>query len=133
MFKLSKQKLIILLAAAAGFLLVTNFVLADSGTWTFASGSGLQPTATAIGYSSNPATPEMIISNAIVILLSFLGVAFLGLMIYAGLMWMTAGGNEQTVDRAKKIIEEAVIGLIVVIAAYAISFFVINYFSKNTL
>jgi len=133
MFKLSRQKLITPLAVLAGFLFTSKFILADNGTWSFASSSGLGSTAKAIGYSASTPTPEAIIGNAITLLLSFLGVAFLGLMIYAGIMWMTADGNEQTVDKAKKIIEESVIGLIIVIAAYAVSFFVISYFAKNTL
>lgn len=61
-------------------------------------------------------------------LLTFIGVLFLILMIYAGLMWMTAGGNEQTVDKAKQLIINAVIGLVVVLAAYAITSFVGNNF-----
>ncbi len=61
-------------------------------------------------------------------ILAFIGVLFLILMIYAGLMWMTAGGNEQTVDKSKSLIINAVIGLIIVLAAYAITAFVGNTF-----
>ena len=50
----------------------------------------------------------------------FLGVVFLGLMIYAGYLWMLARGNEQDIEKAKNIIIYAVIGLVVVLAAYAI-------------
>ena len=50
----------------------------------------------------------------------FIGVTFLGIMIYAGFTWMMARGNEQEVERAKNIIIYAVIGLVVVLAAYAI-------------
>lgn len=119
------------------FLLVALFSFSGlakaQGTWNFASGSGLAVTAEKIGYSNNPSTPEMIIGRVITILLSLLGIVFLGLIIYGGLTWMTAAGNEQVVDRAQKIIEEAIVGLIIVIAAYAISYFVIDYLSKNNL
>lgn len=50
----------------------------------------------------------------------FLGVIFLGLMIYAGFIWMAARGNEQEVAKAKTIIIYSVIGLVFVLGAYVI-------------
>jgi hypothetical protein len=44
-------------------------------------------------------------------------------MIYAGISWMTANGNEQTVTTAKQMIVNASIGLVIVFAAYAITSF----------
>lgn len=58
------------------------------------------------------------------ILLSFMGVIFLGLIIYAGMTWMTAQGNEQKVTKAKDMIANAIIGLIVVLSAYALTAFI---------
>ena len=57
------------------------------------------------------------------LILSFVGVLFLGLMIYAGLSWMTSDGNEQTVSKAKTMIINAAIGIIIVFAAYAATAF----------
>ena len=51
----------------------------------------------------------------------FLGVVFLGLMIYAGYLWMLARGNEQEVEKAKNIIIYTVIGLVAVLGAYSIT------------
>lgn len=48
------------------------------------------------------------------------------LIIYAGFVWLTAAGNEDNVDKAKKIISAAVIGLIVILLAWAIVIFVAN-------
>lgn len=64
------------------------------------------------------------------VILSFVGVLFLGLMIYAGLMWMTSQGNEQQVTKAKDLITNSVIGLIIVFAAYAITVFIGDNFLK---
>lgn len=58
------------------------------------------------------------------IVLSFIGVLFLILIIYAGIMWMTASGNDQQINKAKGLIINAVIGLIIVFAAYAITAYV---------
>ncbi len=58
--------------------------------------------------------------------LSFVGLAFFVLMIYAGFLWMFARGNDQDVQKAKDLIQAAVIGLIIVLAAYAITMFIGN-------
>lgn len=56
--------------------------------------------------------------------LSFVGVIFLILMIYAGVTWMTAQGNDQQVNKAKNLLINATIGLVIVFAAYAITAFI---------
>lgn len=53
--------------------------------------------------------------------LAFLGIVFLLLMIMGGVTWMTAAGDEKRVSKAKLLISSAVIGLIVVLSAYAIT------------
>jgi len=58
------------------------------------------------------------------VVLSFVGVLFLILMIYAGITWMTAQGNEQQVTKAKSLLINAVIGIIIVFAAYALVTFI---------
>lgn len=57
-------------------------------------------------------------------ILSFLGIIFLVLMIAGGIMWMTAGGNDARVQTARNLIIAAVVGLIIVLSAYAITTFV---------
>ncbi|MEA3398203.1 MAG: hypothetical protein U9R06_00465, partial [Patescibacteria group bacterium] len=54
-------------------------------------------------------------------LLSFVGVIFLILMIYGGYLWMLARENEEQAKKARNIITNALIGLIIVLAAYAIT------------
>lgn len=76
--------------------------------------------------SSTPQTLEQKISSIISIFLSFLGVIFLILMIYAGFNWMTAAGDEERITKSKETIRAAVIGLVIVLAAYALSVFVIS-------
>jgi hypothetical protein len=61
-----------------------------------------------------------------------LGVLFVCLTVYAGFLWMTAGGNEEHIEKAKKLLFRAVIGLIIVLSAYSIAWFAakiaFNYF-----
>lgn len=58
--------------------------------------------------------------------LSFIGLGFFLLMVYAGFVWMFARGNSQEVDKAKEIMQSAIIGLIIVVMAYAITVFIGN-------
>ena len=71
--------------------------------------------------SEDPATIAYGIINTALV---FLGVITLALIIYGGFIWMLAGGNEESVTKAKKILKGAIIGLIVVLVSYSISRFV---------
>lgn len=74
-------------------------------------------------YSSNSSIPLMI-GKVVGVGLSFVGVLFMILMIYGGMLWMTARGNEQQVTKAKDLIIAAVIGLIIVLSAYVITSYI---------
>ena len=63
--------------------------------------------------------------------LSVLALVFLVLIIYAGIKWMTAGGNTDSIESAKKIITSALIGIIIVFLAYAITAFVFTVLLRN--
>lgn len=98
--------------------------------YNFATQSGLNTTATGAGYTADSAkTPEYYIGQAIQMVLSFLGILFLGFVIYAGVYWMTAGGNEEKAKKAKEMLIETSTGLIIVLIAYASFIFIYNYFS----
>jgi hypothetical protein len=83
---------------------------------------GLLTAAGKAGFQST--SIENIVSNIIYTVLGFVGIIFLGLMLFAGFTWMWARGNEQDIEKAKKMMEAAVIGMVIVFAAYAITYFV---------
>lgn len=56
--------------------------------------------------------------------LGLLSLVAVVMVIIGGFTWLTAGGNEEKVDKAKKIISAAVIGLIIVLLAWAVVIFV---------
>ena len=58
--------------------------------------------------------------------LGLLGVIFLAYLLYAGYHWMTAQGDEEKVTKAKDTLQRAIIGIIVTIGAYAITYFVLD-------
>ncbi|MCK5060948.1 hypothetical protein KAR28_00190 [Candidatus Parcubacteria bacterium] len=59
-------------------------------------------------------------------LMTFLGIIAVGIILYGGFVWMTASGNEDKVASAKKTITAGAIGLVVILAAFAIVTFVIQ-------
>ncbi|MBI3290905.1 hypothetical protein HYZ76_01325 [Candidatus Falkowbacteria bacterium] len=73
-----------------------------------------------------PTTFSKTIAGIIKVVLGFLGIIFLVLILYAGFMWMTSAGNEDKISSAKKTMVAAIIGAAIVLAAYAISYFVID-------
>lgn len=82
-----------------------------------------------IGQSTNL---KDIIANVINIVLGFLGIIAVIIIIYAGFKWMTAGGNEETVTEARRMILQAVVGLVIIFMAWIISSFVINQLKEVT-
>lgn len=111
-------------------LLQASPALAQS--FNFGDQSGLNQTANQAGFVTDQtaSTVEDIVSTIIYAFLGLLGIIFFALVIYGGFTWMTADGNEEKVKKANKIIMGSLLGLIITIAAYALSFFFINYFWK---
>ncbi|MDP2586833.1 MAG: Ig-like domain-containing protein [Candidatus Komeilibacteria bacterium] len=72
------------------------------------------------------------IALVINIFLGFLGVIATGLIIYAGWLWMTSGGEEDKIADAKKIIRNAVIGLAIIMSSYLIARFIISRLDEAT-
>jgi len=58
--------------------------------------------------------------------LGILGIIFVLLVVYAGIMYMTAAGDDVKVKKAKTLLVQAIIGIIIIVAAYSISAFVIG-------
>mgnify|MGYP001560717069 FL=1 len=88
----------------------------------FGTDSGSQNPATATGLTT--VDIRTFVSRIIRYFLSLLGIIAVVLIMYAGFLWMTAGGNAEKIEQAKKIITNAVIGLIIITSAYAIVLFI---------
>ena len=67
-----------------------------------------------------------VIGSIINTALSFLGVVAVIIVLIGGFKYMTAGGSEDKVSDAKKWIISGIIGLAIILAAYAITSFVIE-------
>jgi hypothetical protein len=68
----------------------------------------------------------VLVARFIRIALSVVGLVFVSLIIYAGYLWFTAAGRPEPVDKAKKILRQAVIGLFIIFTSYSITTFILN-------
>ena len=75
---------------------------------------------------SGPKDPRVLAANIIKMALGVLGTIFLVLTVYAGFLWMTASGEEEKITKAKDILKASIIGLLIILTAYAITSFVIS-------
>lgn len=126
------NKILIIIFIFSSLLIFSDANIVSA--YNFKDDSGLKTAAGGAGYTTdNTATVNSKISIVVKSVLSFLGVIFLILMIYGGFLWMTAAGNEQQIEKAKTLLTAAIIGLIVVISAYAISYFIVDKLSGEAL
>ncbi len=65
-------------------------------------------------------------------LLTLLGLVFVVIILYGGFMYMTSQGEQEKIKKAKQILATAIIGLIIILAAYAITTFVVNAILAGT-
>lgn len=77
----------------------------------------------AAGFSQG-ITLGYIISTLISAFLSLIALIFIILIILAGTRWMNSAGNEEAIKKAQETIKNSLIGLIIVLAAWAITYFI---------
>ncbi len=76
------------------------------------------------GITTSRTLPQMV-GTLINIVLGILGLLLLIYLIWAGFLWMTSSGDDG-VKKAKSMIQNAIVGLIIITASFAISNFVIS-------
>ncbi len=81
--------------------------------------------AQSLGLAAGPPL-QVIIARIIRTILGFAGVVLVVMIIYGGFLWMTAGGNATRLEKAKKILTQSIIGMIIVLSSFAIVQFVIS-------
>ena len=115
----AKNVIFTILVLTGGFFVSAPVVFAQtdalSNTDQIAQTAGL-------GNSDLPSLVGRIIS----VFLGILGVVFLILFMYAGFVWMTAGGDHKKVEKAKSILINATIGIVITLGAYGITTFIVN-------
>ena len=86
--------------------------------------------ATAIGLGTTDVRTT--ISRLINAFMGLLGIVAVCIILLGGFKWMTAAGNEEKVSEAKKLILSGIIGLVIIMSAYAIAQFVVGAVINGT-
>ncbi len=120
---LKKTAIIIFIAIYVVFLLFSTSVFA-AGTNELLWNNEAEQVQQNTGLGNR--APTGILANIMNIILGFVGFLAVVIVIYGGFKWMTAAGNNDQVEEAKKIIIAGIIGIIIIISAFSISAFVIN-------
>jgi len=84
------------------------------------------------GASTGEPSLLVTIGALIKVILGLLGIILLILMLYGGFLWMTSAGEDEKVEKAKKIITSAVIGILIIVIAYALTWFVMERVTSIT-
>lgn len=72
------------------------------------------------------------VSSIIRVAMGLLGIVAVVIILIGGFKWMTAGGNEEKVGEAKKLMFAGIVGLAIIFAAYAIAKFVLMQLYEAT-
>jgi cysteine-rich repeat protein len=70
--------------------------------------------------------PKIIVGNIIRYALGFIGIVLVCFVVYGGFLWMTAEGNPEKVDKAKQVLINAAIGLVIILLSWSIATFVLS-------
>lgn len=108
-----------LLAAQLSSTVVYAFTSADSGLIDTATSAKL--------VDANANTLAAFLGGRVIApIVGLIGLALFVLIIYAGVLWMTAQGDPKKVEKAQHIMRDAVVGAVVLVSAYALANFVIT-------
>lgn len=122
--KLVKHRQVLTLVAAVvmGLVLAPSLGMAASTTDTF----GLNPLNSELSGTLGNADLRVTVGKLINVALSLLGVIAVVIILAGGFKWMTAGGNDDKVAEARKMIFSGIIGLAIILSSWAIALFVLN-------
>lgn len=105
------------------FMILPSTALAGGLKNAFGNGSPLDRVGQGAGVDTD-GDLGTVTGRVINAALTLVGIIFLILMVYGGYLWMTARGNEDQVKKAQQVIYGTIIGLVIVMSAYAITKFV---------
>lgn len=117
-----RQVLTLVAAVVMGLVLAPSLSMAASSTDTF----GLNPLNTELNGTLGNADLRVTVGKLINVALSLLGVIAVVIILAGGFKWMTAGGNDDKVAEARKMIFSGIIGLAIILSSWAIALFVLN-------
>lgn len=115
-------------ALAFGLLLAPAANVGAAATDTF----GISPVGSELKTTLGDTDLRTTIARLINVALSLLGIVAVVIILMGGFKWMTAGGNEDKVAEARKLIFSGIIGLAIIMTSWAIALFVFNKLAEAT-
>jgi len=112
-------------------ILTAAFAAPLAALAAYTGDTGLTATASQAGLGAAPTPLAVTIGTVISTALGLVGVVFLVLMVYAGFIWMIARGDEAKVEKAKDTIINCIIGIVVIVGAYAITNYIVTQLAKG--
>ena len=113
------SKVLFILLASCGLFFSTQAVMA-AGTLD----TGVTQVNQNINLSNSD--PRTIATRIINVSLLFLGIIAVSIILWGGFIWMKSNGNEEQIEKAKKILKSGIIGLIIILSSWGIAYFVIT-------
>lgn len=113
-------------------IFLSSAIFSAQAAYDFSKNSGASELGKTAGYDiSKDVQPEYYVGLVLSIIFSLFGLIFLILTIYAGIKWMTAQGNNSQIESAKDTLTRAIIGLVICLLAYGITYFIVNSFQSD--
>jgi type IV secretory pathway VirB2 component (pilin) len=81
---------------------------------------------TAYQQGTAPTDVRLVVTSLLRQILGFTGIVLVIIIIWAGVQWMTAGGDPKKVETAKTWLQNAVIGLIIIFSAFTLTDFILS-------
>lgn len=123
------KKIIATILSLTAMFTLTSALVAPLTASAASTGSiGVQDLGLSYGADTGLASTDIrtTVARIIRVAMSLLGIVAVVIVLIGGFKWMTAGGNDDQVGEAKKWIFSGVIGLAIILSAYALASFVIN-------
>jgi hypothetical protein len=123
--------IVLVCVLAVPMLVLPSIAGAEGGSLESQINAKLGETGLENSLGGTPELPQLV-GNLITAILALLGVIFVAFIIYAGFKWMTSNGDSAKVDKAKAMIVQSTIGLIIMLISYGITEFIINSIMNST-
>lgn len=124
--KLALQRVFVFFACAAIFLsplvVVAQTPLANDNLNQVSQAAGMEQGSDLLS----------LIGKILNVIFGTLGVLLLAYLLYAGFLWMTDPGDGSHVKKAKLVIRNAIVGLVIIVASFAITSFILGLFSGSS-
>lgn len=129
-FKLGMNKVILGATALSmlGLTIAPSIALAQNDGDVFGIGDIEGENGIKLGRASLQTTVAKLINVS----LSLLGMIAVVIVLIGGFKWMTAGGNEDKVAEARKLIFAGIVGMAIILSAWAIARFVLSNLANAT-